>query len=113
MADAASGREDRGERAAHRILYAVGPEAYRDGIIHAAAWSAGDTAQLGERAGLPDRWTAPKFPLGGRDIIGFGVSGAAVGAILRAVEAWWIAEDFAPDEYALRTRLQQMIAAQQ
>jgi hypothetical protein len=36
-----------------------------------------------------------------------------VGEVLRAVESWWIAEDFVPNEAALRTRLQQMIAAVQ
>jgi hypothetical protein len=36
-----------------------------------------------------------------------------VGALLREVEAWWIEQDFAPDEAALRRRLQHAIAAQQ
>ena len=36
-----------------------------------------------------------------------------VGALLKSVEAWWVAEDFAPDEAALRRRLQQMLAAAQ
>ena len=55
-----------------------------------------------------------KFPLSGRDVLGAGGGhGPAVGAFLKAVEAWWIAEDFGPDEAALRARLQQMIAAAQ
>jgi hypothetical protein len=36
-----------------------------------------------------------------------------VGDLLRAVETWWIDQDFAPDAAALRARLQQMIAAAQ
>ena len=32
---------------------------------------------------------------------------------LLTVEAWWIAEDFAPDAAALRARLQQLIASVQ
>ena len=33
--------------------------------------------------------------------------------MLRAVENWWVDQDFAPDEAALRARLQQMLAAAQ
>jgi hypothetical protein len=63
---------------------------------------------------LPDRWPVPRFPLTGRDVVGPGVPpGPSVGAMLRSLEAWWIAEDFAPDEAALRARLQQMIAGAQ
>ena len=46
-------------------------------------------------------------------IVASGVSGPAVGAMLREVEAWWIDQDFAPDGATLRARLQQTIAAQQ
>ncbi len=103
------------ERALRRILYREGPEAYRDGGMHAFAWSGQPPDPNAWRSafGLPERWTAPKFPLGGRDVTGSGISGPAVGEMLRSVEAWWIEQDFAPDEAALRSRLQQMIAAQQ
>jgi tRNA nucleotidyltransferase/poly(A) polymerase len=103
------------ERALRRILYREGPEAYRDGGMYAFAWSRlpQDPNAWRSAFGLPERWTAPKFPLGGRDVTASGVSGPAVGEMLRAVEAWWIEQDFAPDEAAIRSRLQQMIAAQQ
>jgi poly(A) polymerase len=39
--------------------------------------------------------------------------GPGVGSVLREVEAWWIGEDFTPDEAALRKRLQQMMASLQ
>jgi poly(A) polymerase len=42
-----------------------------------------------------------------------GVRGPAVGRILRSIEAWWIEQDFQPDEHALRARLQQMVASAQ
>jgi poly(A) polymerase len=104
-----------GDREARRALYRLGPEAYRDGLIHAFGWSgtAQDPAAWRSTFALPSRWTAPAFPLGGRDVIAGGVSGAAVGAILRDVEAWWIEQDFAPDEAVLRAQLQQMLAAAQ
>jgi tRNA nucleotidyltransferase/poly(A) polymerase len=102
------------DKAARRALYQLREEAFRDGVFQAFAWSHepdGDAWQQLYR--LPDRWKAPTFPFGGRDIVSSGVSGPAVGAMLRNVEAWWIEQDFAPDETALRARLQQMIAAQQ
>ncbi len=104
-----------GAKEARRVLYQLGAEAYRDGVIQAFAWSAmpQDPQEWRALYQLPDRWTAPIFPLGGRDIIGKGLVGPAVGELLRAVEAWWIEQDFAADETALRARLQQMMAAAQ
>ena len=102
-------------REARRVLYQLGPEAYRDGAIHAFAWTGTPQDPQAWRAlyRLPATWTPPTFPLGGRDIIGRGLAGPAVGELLRAIEAWWIEQDFGPDEAALRTRLQQMMAEAQ
>jgi tRNA nucleotidyltransferase/poly(A) polymerase len=102
-------------RGARRALYRHGAVAFRDGAALAFAWSdaASDDPVWRELATLPDRWTAPKFPLSGRDIVAGGrPPGPAVGALLAAVEAWWIDEDFAPDATALRQRLQQLMAEQ-
>jgi hypothetical protein len=44
---------------------------------------------------------------------GTSVRGPQVGTLLKAIEAWWIDNDFVPDEAALRSRLQQMVAAAQ
>ena len=104
------------KRAARASLYRIGPPAWRDGL--ALAFAAGsavpDDAAWQALYALPDSWTVPRFPLSGRDVVGPGVpSGPAVGAVLRSVEAWWIAQDFAPDERALRARLQQELAAAQ
>jgi poly(A) polymerase len=100
-------------RAARRLLYDAGTDFYRDAIAYAAAWRDGDAAAWREAASLPERWAPPKFPIGGREAMGGGLSGPAVGEMLRALEAWWIAEDFRPNEAALRGRLQQMLAAAQ
>ena len=35
-------------------------------------------------------------------------AGPRVGILLRAVEAWWIAGDFAADETALRAKLREL-----
>jgi tRNA nucleotidyltransferase/poly(A) polymerase len=102
-------------RTARRALYRHGPEVYCAAVAHAFAWSGAEPDDPAWRnlASLPDRWTAPTFPLGGRDVVGGGLAGPAVGEMLRAAEAWWIDQDFAPDEARLRARLQQMIASAQ
>jgi poly(A) polymerase len=104
------------ERHARAILYRHGAEAYRDGVALAFAWgqAPADDPAWGQAYRLPDRWPTPVFPLRGADVVGpTNLRGPAIGTLLRAVEAWWIEQDFVPDEAALRTRLQGMIAAQQ
>jgi tRNA nucleotidyltransferase/poly(A) polymerase len=104
------------DKAARRLLYDLGEAAYRGAVALAFAWSGGaaDAAAWADLYRLPERWRAPRFPLGGRDALGAGAShGPAVGTFLKHLEAWWIEEDFAPDAEVLRARLQQMVAAAQ
>ena len=105
-----------GMRGARATLYRLGQPAWRDGLALAFATSAAPAEDQAWAAlyALPDTWDVPRFPLSGRDIVGRAIpAGPAVGAILRSVEAWWIAQDFAPDEQALRARLQQELAGAQ
>lgn len=97
-------------------LYRLREEAFRDGVSLALAFAAAspDDHAWGDLYRLPDRWSAPSLPLGGRDLVEAGIErGPALGRLLKAVETWWIERDFAPDLAALRARLQQMIAAEQ
>ena len=95
--------------AARALLYRNGPETYR-GLL-ALAWARAVTAATDDpvwRAAvtLPARWTAPVLPVKGADVIAHGTpAGPKVGAILRALEAWWVAQDFRPDRTALLARL--------
>jgi len=86
-----------GEQAAKALLYRAGPEHYRDRVLVALARSQAkddDRAWL-DLAALPDRWTAPKFPLAAKDFIERGVAkGPALGAALSRAEAAWIAAGF-------------------
>ncbi len=101
------------ERGQRRALYELGEQAFRDGVFQGFAWASEPPGDVWKGMyHLPDRWQAPVFPLGGRDVSDV-PRGPAIGVLLREVEAWWVAQDFAPDEAALRQRLQQAIAAQQ
>jgi poly(A) polymerase len=57
-------------------------------------------------------WQPKAFPLKGRDATARGVpAGPRVGQVLAAVEAWWIAEDFAPDRAACLAKLEELARA--
>ena len=105
-----------GMRQLRHLLYRQGAEGYGDAVSLAFAWTghAADDPAWRDAFRLPAVWQVPRFPLGGRDIVGAGTArGPAVGALLESLEAWWVERDFAPDEAALRSRLQQMIAGEQ
>jgi poly(A) polymerase len=89
-------------------LYRQGPAIYAeqtllawgraDAAVDAPAWLAALT--------LPGRWTAPKLPVGGTDIIALGVQpGPRVGRILTAFEGWWTAAGFPADPVLAAKRL--------
>lgn len=55
-------------------------------------------------------WQPLNFPLRGRDVQGRGVNyGQRIGALLKAVEAWWRAEDFRPDREACLKKLDELL----
>jgi len=96
------------ESAAKADLYAGSEAVYRERVLIAWARSNEEPASPAWRCrlSLPERWQAPRFPIGGADVMALGVpAGPHVGELLRALEAWWIAGDFTADEAALRARL--------
>jgi len=99
------------EPVAKAYLYRNGAAAYRERLLLAWARS-GDPPEneaWRHRFGLPERWHAPHFPVGGADVMALGVpAGPRIGEILRSLEAWWIAGDFAADETALRGQLERL-----
>jgi poly(A) polymerase len=102
------------ERAARASLYTEGADTYRRRVL--LAWTLSGDAPASpawrERLSLPGRWPAPRLPVGGEDILALGVSaGPRVGELLRQLEHWWIAGDFAATETQLRDKLKQMISA--
>jgi poly(A) polymerase len=93
-----------GAHAGRALLYRLGPVFFVDRVLVAWARSpqgAADTAWR-ELATLPQRWTAPAFPLKAADLMRRGMAkGPKLGVALRAAEEAWIAADFPADAAAL------------
>jgi len=86
------------DRAARRLIYEVGTETARDRALKSP-----DAAASEALMAVADRWTPPRLPVGGRDVARLGVPpGPQTGAVLKAFEAEWIAEDFPAERVAER-----------
>lgn len=80
---------------ARRIVYRKGSEAAgrRATALAALRPDRGEVAT--ELARIARDWQPPRLPVSGTDVLALGLSpGPAVGAVLAAVEAWWIDRDF-------------------
>jgi poly(A) polymerase len=101
------------EARARAWLYRHGVAAYRERILldWARAGDLPESSAWRHRFDLPDRWQPPRFPLAGADVLAQGIpAGRRVGQMLRELEDWWIAGDFAADEVAMRAKLAQLAA---
>ena len=101
------------EARARRRLYRLGEDRSRDRLL--LAWArAGrdaDPAPWRELALLPQRWSAPKFPLKAADFIARGIAeGPALGHVLTLAEDAWLAADFPLDEVTLSAIADQTVA---
>jgi poly(A) polymerase len=57
-----------------------------------------------------NQWQPPVFPITGDDVLAAGVAaGPVIGQMLRAVEDWWLAEDFKPDRAACLAKLRALV----
>jgi len=93
-----------GEPKARALLYRLGREQFTDHALLGWARSQATSHDAGWRAlaQLPQRWSAPQFPLKAADFIKRGLEkGPALGEVLRAAEAAWIAAGFPADRAAL------------
>ncbi len=100
------------EARARRRLYRLGAERYRDRLMLAWARDGGraSSASWRDLATLPDRWSAPKFPLKAADFVGRGIdAGPALGHVLGLAEDAWLAADFPLDAPALEAIADQTI----
>ncbi len=95
-------------------LYRAGAARFRVALVVAyLRLVCGDeAAEPAAKAGLEaalaaaEAWQPRRFPLSGADVLDLGyAAGPDVGTLLRAVEDWWIGEDFLPDREACLARL--------
>jgi len=101
------------EARARRLLYRLGEDSYRSRLM--LAWarvgSDGDPEPWRAFATLPQRWSAPKFPLKAADFLFRGVAeGPALGQVLTLAEDAWLAADFPLDPAALDSIAGQAVA---
>jgi poly(A) polymerase len=92
------------EARAKRLLYRIGEQPYRDRLLLAWARAGADNSSTHwhELATLPQRWSAPKFPLKAADFIWRGIAeGPALGHVLTLAEDAWLAADFPLDPSAV------------
>ena len=93
-----------GEKAAKALLYRLRPQNFTDRVLLGWARSVASAHDSEWRAlaTLPQRWTAPVFPLKAADFMKRGVQqGPALGAAIAAAEQAWIAAGFPGDQPAL------------
>jgi poly(A) polymerase len=85
-----------------RDLYRHGGERYADLVRLAAAQTTrAPRAALADALAATHDWRPRRLPVGGDDVMALGVpAGPQVGAILAALEAWWVDQDFTPDRAA-------------
>lgn len=86
------------------MLYRLGADTWQDAVRVAWAQARSNAANEGwlQLLRLPERWTIPKIPVHGRDVMEQGIpAGPQVGELLQRLEDWWIASDFKPDKAEL------------
>jgi poly(A) polymerase len=97
-----------------RLLYRIGVARFRDRVLLSWAACPRGAAAIQWRMllSIAEGWERPRFPLTGREAMAAGVAeGPNVGRVLAAVEAWWLEQDFLPDETALMEKLKSVIGS--
>ncbi len=88
-------------------LYRLGTKLFIDRVLLDAP---GDWRAALALAGA---WTPPDLPIGGNDALALGLRpGPKVGALIEAVERWWIAGDFSADRAACLAELKRLADAE-
>ena len=88
-------------------LYRLGTKLFIDRVLLDAP---GDWRAALALAGA---WTPPELPIGGNDALALGLRpGPRVGALIEAVERWWIAGDFSADRAACLAELKRLADAE-
>lgn len=100
-----------GEEVARAFVYRHGAAAFTNGATLDWVRSGDDAADVAraERLALPQRWQAPELPVRGSDVLALGVpAGPAVGRVIAAFEAWWIAQGYPDDPKQIADKLKEL-----
>ncbi len=87
------------EKERRAMLYALGPNTWRDAVVMAWAKArvALDDRAWGNLLKLGERWSIPQLPISGKDLLAQGMQpGPQLGAALQSAEDYWVAADFTP-----------------
>ena len=106
-------RPDLDRPAQRRLIYRLGAGRFRDLVLLAWAKEMKGESEAAWRAKLKhaEEWEAPPFPVTGADVLARGIpEGPEVGRLLKAVENWWIEQDFPPGRAALLEKLDALVA---
>jgi poly(A) polymerase len=96
-----------GPKAWRADLYRLGSRLYADRLLLAVDTPGDWRAALA----LAQAWTRPELPVSGADVLELGLApGPKVGALISAVEDWWVAGDFTADRAACLARLEELAA---
>ncbi|NDH62386.1 MAG: CCA tRNA nucleotidyltransferase [Alphaproteobacteria bacterium] len=99
---------------------AGGAKAWRAGIHHLGNTLYADRLLLEIDApgdwqaalALARSWTPPELPVSGGDVLALGLApGPRVGAVIAAIERWWIDGDFSADRTACLAHLEHLVRA--
>jgi poly(A) polymerase len=96
-----------------RDLHRLGAGRYADLVRIAAAEAGRDPrGALADALAAASTWEPKRLPVGGDDLLALGLpAGPRLGALLAALEAWWVAHDFAPDRAACLAEARRLLAA--
>lgn len=95
-----------GPKAWRAGIYRLGGNLYADRLLLAAD-APGDWRGALAMARI---WTPPELPVSGGDALKLGLKpGPRVGALIEAVEQWWIAGDFTADRAACLAELERLV----
>jgi poly(A) polymerase len=97
-----------GPKAWREQIYALGGNLYADRLLLATEAPGDWRAALA----MARTWAPPELPVSGSDALKLGLKpGPRVGALIEAVERWWIDGDFASDRAACLAELEKQVRA--
>lgn len=97
-----------GPKAWRAQIYRLGSKLYIDRLLLAVDVPGDWQAALA----LARTWTPPELPVGGGDALKLGLApGPRIGALMTAVEDWWVAGDFVADRAACLAELARLAKA--